>query len=155
MTDLSELVAASAVLHRVRAASKSDLLLLMAEAAAAAYHVPVAAVFEGALERERLGGTGVDDGVAVPHARLKDLDRPRAVIALLDTPQDFHAPDGRPSDIVCLLLSPEDAGADHLKALATISRMLRRPELRASIRASRSAAALYAIVSQSEPSKAA
>jgi PTS system nitrogen regulatory IIA component len=155
MGDLTDLVAASAVLHRVRAASKTELLQQMADAAAATYGLSASAVFEGALERERLGGTGVDDGVAVPHARLRGLPRPKAVVALLETPHDFHAPDGRPADIVCLLLSDEDAGADHLKALAQVSRLLRRPELRAAIRASRSDAALFAILTRAEPSKAA
>jgi nitrogen PTS system EIIA component len=155
MKELVDLVAASAVLYRVRAATKTEVLQQLAQAAADAYGVSASAVFEGALERERLAGTGVDDGVAVPHARLRDLDGPKAVMALLETPQDFNAPDGRPADIVCLLLSPEDAGADHLKALASISRLLRRADLRAAIRAARSDAALYAILTSSEPSKAA
>lgn len=155
MKDLADLVAAAAVRHRLRATTKTDVLRQMADVAELAYDVPASAVFEGALERERLAGTGVEDGVAVPHARLKDLARPRAVIALLDSPQDFNAPDGRAADIICLLLSPEDAGADHLKALASVSRLLRRGELRAAIRAARSDAALYAILTRSEPSKAA
>jgi nitrogen PTS system EIIA component len=155
MTDLSGLVAASAVLHRVRVTSKAEILRDMAEAAEAAYGIAAAPVFEGALERERLGGTGVDDGVAIPHARIRGLDRPRGVVALLEQGTDFDSPDGRPSDIIFLLLSPDEAGADHLKALALVTRVLRRTEVRQAIRASRSAAALYAIVSQPEPSQAA
>lgn len=155
MSDLTGLVAASAVLHRVRAGSKADLLQQMAEASSAAYGLNSALVLEGALERERLGGTGVEDGVAIPHARLRGLERPCGVAALLDSAIDFDAPDRKPADLVVLLLSPDDAGADHLKALALITRVLRRGDLRQALRGSRTAAAFYALLSQSEPSKAA
>ena len=122
MPDLADLIRADAIVFRIKAQTKNEVLLAMAEAAVSAYGVDLSATLESTLERERLGSTGVGEGVAIPHARLKGLKAPAAVLALLDPPIDFEAPDGRPADIVVLLLSPEDAGADHLKALARISR---------------------------------
>jgi nitrogen PTS system EIIA component len=155
MVDLADLISADAIVHRVKAGPKNDILLAMAKVAAKAYGVEVSATYESTLERERLGGTGVGDGVAIPHARLKGLEGPMAVLAVVDPAIDFDAPDGRPADIVVLLLSPEDAGADHLKALARLSRLLRRPDIREGIRAARTAAAIYAFTAQSSASQAA
>jgi len=154
MPDLADLIRADAVVFRIKAQTKNEVLLAMAEAAVSAYGVDLSATLESTLERERLGSTGVGEGVAIPHARLKGLKCPAAVLALLDPPIDFEAPDGRPADIVVLLLSPE-AGADHLKALARISRLLRRQDIRDGLRAARSAAAIHAFTSHSSTSEAA
>jgi PTS system nitrogen regulatory IIA component len=148
MPDLADLIRADAIVFRIKAQTKNEVLLAMAEAAVTAYGVDLSATLESTLERERLGSTGVGEGVAIPHARLKGLKAPAAVLALLDPPINFEAPDGRPADIVVLLLSPEEAGADHLKALARISRLLR-------LRAARSAAAIHAFTSHSSNSEAA
>jgi nitrogen PTS system EIIA component len=147
MADLADLISAEAIVYRLKASQKNEVLLEMTELAVKAYGVDLSATLESTLERERLGGTGVGDGVAVPHARLKGLSAPKAVLAVLDSAIDFDAADGRPADIIVLLLSPEDAGADHLKALAKISRLLRRQEIRDGIRAARSAAAIHAFTS--------
>jgi nitrogen PTS system EIIA component len=155
MVDLADLISADAIVHRIKSQQKNDVLLEMAEAAVKAYGVDLSATFESTLERERLGGTGINDGVAIPHARLKGLSAPKAVLAVLDPAIDFDAPDGRPADIIVLLLSPDDAGADHLKALARISRLLRRQEIRDGIRAARSAAAIHAFTCESGTSVAA
>lgn len=144
MPDLADLIRADAIVFRIKAQTKNEVLLALSEAAVAAYGVDLSATLESTLERERLGSTGVGEGVAIPHARLKGLKAPAAVLALLDPPVDFEAPDGRPADIVVLLLSPEEAGADHLKALARISRFLRRQDVRDGLRAARSAAAIHA-----------
>jgi nitrogen PTS system EIIA component len=144
MADLADLISAEAVVHRLKASQKTEVLLEMAEAAVRAYGVDLSQTLESTLERERLGGTGVGDGVAIPHARLKGLASPKAVLAVLDPAIDFDAADGRPADIIVLLLSPEDAGADHLKALARISRLLRKKDIRDGIRAARSASAIHA-----------
>ena len=144
MLDLADLISADAIVHRIKSNQKNGVLIEMSEAAARAYGVDLSATLESTLERERLGGTGVGDGVAIPHARLKGLSSPMAVLAVLDPGVDFDAPDGRPADIVVLLLSPDDAGADHLKALARISRLLRRQEIRDGIRAAKSAGAIHA-----------
>src|SRR5690606_7608357 len=95
--------------------------------------------------RERLAGTGVGEGVAVPHAFVPGLTRPIGAFARLEPAQDFDALDGRPADLVFLLLSPPDKGADHLKAVARISRFMRRPEVREKLRAARGAEELYAL----------
>jgi nitrogen PTS system EIIA component len=155
MVDLADLICADAIAHRIKANSKNEALLELAELAAKAYGVDVSATLESTLERERLGGTGVSDGVAIPHARLKELTSPKAVLAVLDPAIDFDAPDGRPSDIVFLLLSPDTAGADHLKALARISRLLRRQDIREGIRAARSAGAIHAFTCEQSASVAA
>jgi nitrogen PTS system EIIA component len=144
MADLADLISAEAVVHRLKASQKTEVLLEMAELAVRAYGVDLSQTLESTLERERLGGTGVGDGVAIPHARLKGLASPKAVLAVLDPAIDFDAADGRPADIIVLLLSPEDAGADHLKALARISRLLRKKDIRDGIRAARSASAIHA-----------
>jgi nitrogen PTS system EIIA component len=155
MVDLTDLISADAIVHRIKSNQKNDVLLAMAETAARAYGVDMSATLESTLERERLGGTGVSDGVAIPHARLKGLTTPKAVLAVLDPAIDFDAPDGRPSDIIVLLLSPDDAGADHLKALARISRLLRRQDIRDGIRAARTASAIHAFTCESGASVAA
>jgi nitrogen PTS system EIIA component len=155
MVDLADLISADAIVHRIRAGQKNEILHEMAKAAAKAYGVDLSATYESTLERERLGGTGVGDGVAIPHARLKGLTAPMAVLAVLDPAVDFDAPDGRMADIVVLLLSPEDAGADHLKALARISRLLRRQEIRDGIRGARTGTAIHAFTCERASSVAA
>jgi nitrogen PTS system EIIA component len=155
MVDLADLISADAIVHRIKSQQKSEVLHEMALAAVKAYGVDLSATLESTMERERLGGTGISDGVAIPHARLKGLMGPKAVLAVLDPGVDFDAPDGRPCDIIVLLLSPDDAGADHLKALARISRLLRRQEIRDGIRAARSAAAIHAFTCENGTSVAA
>ena len=98
------------------------------------------------LARERLGSTGVGAGVAIPHAKLAGLSKPSAVFARLREPIDFDAVDGRPVDLIFLLLAPDSAGSDHLKALALVSRLLRDERVCARLRGTDSAEALYAIL---------
>jgi hypothetical protein len=86
-------------------------------------------VFECLLQREKLGSTGLGQGIAIPHGKFSELDRVQGLFARLAHPVDFDAPDDQPVDLVFLLLAPESAGADHLKALARISRLLRDPAL--------------------------
>lgn len=86
------------------------------------------------MERERLGSTGVGNGVAIPHARIDGIDSVRAVFARLETSLEYDAIDDRPVDLIILLLAPKDAGSDHLKALAQISRLMRREEMRTRLR---------------------
>ena len=112
-------------------------------------------IFDTLLQRERLGSTGIGEGIAIPHGKLPKLDRLFGLLARLDRPIDFEALDGQPADILFLLLAPEGAGADHLKALARVARVLREPGLLDRIRAARDADALYAIITQTSAPQAA
>ena len=107
------------------------------------------------LERERLGTTGVGSGIAIPHGKLSELDSVKGVFARLEEPIDFDAVDDQPVDLLFLLLAPEDAGADHLKALARVSRLLRDRAMCEKLRGSASKDALYSLLTDSAPSKAA
>lgn len=113
------------------------------------------AAFEAVLMRERLAGTGIGEGVAIPHAPVLGVTRPLGAFARLETPQDFDALDGRPADLVFMLLTPPDRGGDHLKALARVSRLLRRAEMREKLRAARGTDELYALFASGARSDAA
>ncbi len=145
MNDLSDLVLADAILPRLSAASRRQALQMMIEAVAKASELDARVAYEAVLMRERLSGTGMGDGVAVPHAQVKGLTRPLGAFARLDPPQDFGALDGRAADLVFLLLTPAEKGADHLKALARVSRFLRRHETRDKLRTARGGEELHAL----------
>lgn len=135
-----------AVLACVKASGKKALLAELAHRAAILHGVDERRVFDLLLERERLGSTGIGGGIAIPHGRLASLAQPRGLFARLAHPIDFDAIDERPVDIVFLLLAPEGAGADHLKALARVSRLLRDRTLVDKLRATEKADALYALL---------
>jgi PTS system nitrogen regulatory IIA component len=101
------------------------------------------------MQRERLGSTGIGNGIAIPHGKLAKLERLCGAFARLDRPVDFEALDGQPVDLMFLLLAPEGAGADHLKALARIARLLRDGETTRKLRESRDAESLYAVLTES------
>ena len=113
------------------------------------------AILEILLQREKLGSTGVGNGVAIPHGKLPKLDKVFGLFARLERPVDFEALDGQPVDLVFLLLAPEGAGADHLKALARVARLLRDPEIARKLRESRDAEALYAVLAMPSSASAA
>lgn len=135
-----------AVLANVRAPGKKATLAELAARAATVLRVDERRLFDRLLERERLGSTGIGGGIAIPHARLPSLARPSGLFARLATPIDFDAIDDRPVDIVFLLAAPEGAGADHLKALARVSRLLRDRALVEKLRATDNSEALYALL---------
>jgi PTS system nitrogen regulatory IIA component len=120
--DLSDLVDVPAILPGLKANSKKQLLQLLAERAASITGLQEREIFDTILQRERLGSTGVGNGIAIPHGKLAGVKRITGVFARLDTPVDFEALDDEPVDLVFLLLAPEGAGADHLKALSRIAR---------------------------------
>ncbi len=155
MNDLSDLLAPGAVLPRLAAASRRQALQAMSEVAAKAANVDARAAFEAVLMRERLSGTGMGDGVAIPHAPVAGVTRPIGAFARLEMPQDFDALDSRPADLVFLLLAPPERGGDHLKALARVSRLLRHAEIREKLRAARSGDEIYALFSSAVRSDAA
>jgi len=153
--DLSDLVEVSAIMPTLKANSKKQLLQLLAEKAAAVTGLPERVVFDTILQRERLGSTGVGNGIAIPHGKLGGVTKIFGVFARLEQPVDFDALDDQPVDLVFLLLAPEGAGADHLKALSRIARVLRDADTVAKIRATREPDAIYALLAQTPASHAA
>ena len=145
---LDDLLSPDSVFARVRAAGKKQLLQDLAGRMQKIARAPERSIFEALLERERLGTTGVGQGVAIPHAKLPGLTRIHGLFARLEEPIDFEAIDDQPVDLVFLLLAPEGAGADHLKALARVSRLLRHKETVEKLRATTDPAALYALLSE-------
>ena len=135
-----------AVLAHARATGKKALLAELAGKAAGLFKVDERKLFDRLLERERLGSTGIGGGIAIPHGRLTTVAKPVGLFARLAHPVDFDAIDERPVDIVFLLVTPEGAGADHLKALARVSRLLRDRSLVEKLRATEKADALYALL---------
>jgi PTS system nitrogen regulatory IIA component len=126
--------------------SKKQALQELAARAAALTEQNERAIFEVLLQREKLGTTAVGYGVAIPHGKLPKLDRLFGMFARLERPIDFEAMDGQPVDLMFLLLAPEGAGADHLKALARVARLLRDQEIAKKLRASRDAEAIYSVL---------
>jgi nitrogen PTS system EIIA component len=153
--DLSDLIDVSAIMPALKANSKKQLLQLLAEKAAAETSLPEREIFDTILQRERLGSTGVGNGIAIPHGKLAGIERITGVFARLETPVDFEALDDQPVDLVFLLLAPEGAGADHLKALSRIARVLRDSEAVSKIRGTQDAAAIHSFLSQAPTSHAA
>jgi PTS system nitrogen regulatory IIA component len=135
--ELGDLIAAEAIIPRLAAKTKKQLLHDLAERAAALTGLRGRDILEAVLERERVGSTAMGRGIAIPHGRVVGLQRIVSVFARLDQPIDFEAADEEPVDLVFLLLAPEHAGADHLKALARISRLLREPATIEKLRASK------------------
>ena len=137
------------------ATSKKRLMQDISDLYEHAYGLETDVVLEALLAREALGPTGVGHGIALPHARLADLDRVVGTFVLLDKPIDFGSVDRQPVDIAFALFAPEDAGVDHLKALALVSRTLRDTSVCTKLRANRNPATLYTILTSAESDQAA
>lgn len=137
------------------ATSKKRLLHEIGSIAEQAYGVDHAVAVEALHDRENLGPTGVGKGVALPHARIEGLDRVVGALVLLETPIDFDAVDRQPVDLAFALFAPREAGVDHLKALALVSRTLRDHAICAKLRANHDPATLYTIVTESQAVQAA
>lgn len=146
--DLGDLIRPECVIPSLRAKSKKQALQDLSVKAAEITSLDAGLIFETLLQRERLGSTGVGRGVAIPHGRMPGLTRIVAVFARLEEPLPFDAIDGEPVDLVFLLLAPEHAGADHLKALARISRLVRDPMAMEKLRSSRERSALFAVLTE-------
>jgi PTS system nitrogen regulatory IIA component len=144
-----------AVIPQLRAGNKKQVLQELSRRAAEITGQPEETIFNTLLERERLGSTGIGQGIAIPHGKLPGLDRVYAVFARLERPIDFEAIDEQPVDLVFLLLAPANAGADHLKALAKVSRLLRNGGICKKIRGSSTADAIYALIHASSEKTAA
>jgi PTS system nitrogen regulatory IIA component len=152
---IADLIRPHAVIPNLRVTSKKQALQELSRRASEMIGLPERRIFEVLVERERLGTTGVGNGIAIPHGKLSELTALGALFARLETPIDFDAIDDQPVDLICVLLAPESAGADHLKALARVSRLLRDRQVCEKLRGSESADALYAILTESAASHAA
>lgn len=153
--EIMNLITPEAVIPRLHATSKKQALQEIAKYASELTGLADRTIFDVLLERERLGTTGVGNGIAIPHGKLAALDRLYGVFARLETPVPFDAIDEQPVDLIFMLLAPENAGADHLKALARVSRLLRDPTMCEKLRGSDKAEALYALLTEQTASHAA
>ena len=148
--DLEDLVSKQAIIPVLDAESKKQALQELAAKASELTGAVISAreIFDTLLQRERLGSTGLGRGIAIPHVKFKQLDRIHCLFARLRKPIDFDAADGEPVDLVFLLLAPEHASGDHLKALACISRLLREPEVLQRVREAEDLAAIFNVLSE-------
>lgn len=140
--DLSDLLASDGIMPSLDVTCKKQALQELATRASAATGVDERQIFEALLQRERLGSTGLGRGIAIPHIKIKALSGISCLFARLAQPIDFESQDGEPVDLIFLLLAPEHASGDHLKALARISRLVREPSTLELLRGARDAAAL-------------
>ena len=152
---MRDLVSPQAVAASLEAPAKKDVLQNIATSAAALLGKDSLAVFDVLWERERLGTTGVGHGIAIPHGRVPGLDKVSGFFARLARPVNFESIDDKPVDLVFLLLAPESAGADHLHALASVSRLWRDPALCEQLRKAKDANALYRILTETPAAQAA
>jgi len=152
---LTDLVAPTAIIPALKVNGKKQAIQELAARAAVLTGQNERAILEILLQREKLGSTAVGNGVAIPHGKLPKLGRLFGLFARLERPIDFEALDSQPVDLIFLLLAPEAAGADHLKALARVARLLRDPEIAKKLRDSRDMDALYSVLAMPPASSAA
>ena len=153
--EIADLITTESVIPNLRATSKKQALQDLAKRASEITGVHERAIFGVLIERERLGTTGVGNGIAIPHGKLPNLERLYGLFARLNPPIAFDSIDEQPVDLIFLLLAPESAGADHLKALARVSRLLRDKPSCEKLRATDDAEALYALLTEPAASRAA
>jgi len=152
--EIADLITPSRVVAQLRATNKKQALQELAKRAAVMTGIQERMIYDVLIERERLGSTGIGMGIGIPHGRLSDLDTLCGIFARLDRPVPFDAIDDQPVDLIFLLLAPEGAGADHLKALARVSRLLRDRTVSEKLRGTDNADALYALLIDRTPSQA-
>jgi nitrogen PTS system EIIA component len=153
---ISDILALDGVIPSLKAGTKKQLLEAIAEHAGPLTGLAPRLVFDSLLQRERLGSTGIGNGIAIPHGKFEGLTRLVGLFARLEKPIDFEALDGQPVDLIFVLLAPEGAGADHLKGLSKVARLLRNPAITAKIRTLREAEVIFDILTQTvETSRAA
>ena len=153
--EISDLLDEDSVIADLKATSKKQALQKLAEEVHRVAGLDERAVFDVLMEREKLGTTGVGNGIAIPHGKLPGLERLYGMFARVTPAIDFQAIDGNPVDLIFLLLAPESAGADHLKALARVSRLLRDKTTCEKLRGTDEAAALYGLLTNSADVQAA
>ncbi|MGC1575119.1 MAG: PTS IIA-like nitrogen regulatory protein PtsN [Beijerinckiaceae bacterium] len=145
---LDDLLVPGSVLPALKVNGKKQAVQELSARAATVTGLPERDVFDAVLQRERLGSTGIGSGIAIPHCKLPKVTKLHGVFARLEKPIDFDALDGEPVDLIFLLVAPEAAGADHLKALARMARLLRDPAITAKLRAMRDADGIFALLTQ-------
>jgi len=153
--EIADLITPRSVVAQLRTTNKKQALQELAKRAAALTGIQDRTIYDVLIERERLGSTGIGMGIGIPHGRLPGLDTLCGVFARLDRPVPFDAIDDQPVDLIFLLLAPEGAGADHLKALARVSRLLRDRSVCEKLRGTDNVDALYALLIDRTPSQAA
>ncbi|MEY4779467.1 MAG: hypothetical protein RLZZ607_780 [Pseudomonadota bacterium] len=153
--ELSKLLMPGAVRFIGQLTGKKRLFQELGEIAAQAYGLNASVATDGLQERESLGATGVGHGIALPHARLDDLDRIVAVFLRMEKPLDYDSVDRQPVDLIFGLFAPKESGVDHLKALALVSRTMRDPGVCAKLRANTDPAKLHAILTEARTVQAA
>lgn len=153
--EIADILTPQSIVPKLSATSKKQVLQELAKRAATVTGLKDRFIFDALLQRERLGTTGVGHGIAIPHGKLEGIDKLFGLFARLEKPVDFDAIDEQPVDLLFLLLAPEIAGADHLKALARVSRLLRNRTICDKIRGSNDGDALYALITERNTSYAA
>jgi PTS system nitrogen regulatory IIA component len=153
--ELTKILAPGAIRLVGHLTSKKRLFHELGELAGSAYGLCPSTVFDGLQERESLGPTGVGHGVALPHARIDGLDRICGLFLRLEKPLPYDSVDRQPVDLVFALLAPQQAGVDHLKSLALVSRTMRDTGVCTKLRANDNASTLYAILTEGPASQAA
>jgi PTS system nitrogen regulatory IIA component len=146
--EIADLLSPNSVAAHLKAANKKQVLQEIADRAGALTGIPALRILETLMERERLGSTGMGQGIAIPHGRIAGISKMTGFFAQLDRPVDFDAMDDQPVDLVFLLLAPVGAGADHLKALARVSRLLRNHAVCEKLRAAADSSALYSLLTE-------
>jgi len=146
--ELADILSEDSVIVCSESKTKLDVLHRLSEQAAKITGQDAATIFEAVNDREQLGSTGLGNGIAIPHGKFAGLSGVTALFAKLDTPVEFESVDDQPVDLVMLLLAPMGAGADHLKALARVARILRTDAVVARLRRSEAAGELYGILTQ-------
>ncbi len=153
---LTDILALQGIMPAVRVITKKALLEAIADQASTITNLPARLIFDALLQRERLGSTGIGGGIAIPHSKFDGLKSLVGLFARIEKPIAFDSLDGEPVDLVFVLLAPEGAGADHLKGLSKVARVLRNPTITTKLRASKSADVIHALLTQTvETSKAA
>ena len=153
--ELNDIILPDNVLANIKPSSKKQVLQEVADVAARTLGISPQTVFETLLDRERLGSTGVGNGVAIPHGKISSIDKITGVFARLAKPVAFDAMDDQPVDIIFMLLAPEGSGADHLKALSRIARVLRNQATLSQIRKTSDADAIYSLLTTQQNANAA
>lgn len=152
---LHDLISADAILPHLQAKTKKQALQELSDLAGKVSGLPAREIFDVLLQRERLGSTGVGSGIAIPHGKLARTHKIFGTFARLETPIAFDSLDGEPVDLIFMLVAPESAGADHLKALSRIARVLRDSALTERLRHARDSKAIYAMMTAMPTSHAA